>query len=63
MLPYDEIEMWHGHPDLYVKKLHETLNTSIDNDFGFFVEVDLKYPVNLKWKTKKLPICTWKKFM
>ena len=21
MLPYDEIEMWHGHPDLYMNKL------------------------------------------
>ena len=20
LLPYDEIEMWHGHPDLYIKK-------------------------------------------
>ena len=19
MLPYDEIEMWHGHPDIYLK--------------------------------------------
>ena len=25
-LPYDEIEMWHGHPDLFMKKLKETLN-------------------------------------
>ena len=22
-LPYDEIEMWHGHPDLYMDKLQE----------------------------------------
>ena len=26
MLPYDEIEMWHGHPDLYMNKLEEILN-------------------------------------
>ena len=25
MLPYDEIEMWHGHPDLYTEKLQEFL--------------------------------------
>ena len=25
--PYKEIEMWHGHPDLYVNKLQEILNT------------------------------------
>ena len=24
-LPYDEVEMWHGHPDLYVNKLEEIL--------------------------------------
>ena len=23
ILPYDEIEIWHGHPDLYMEKLEE----------------------------------------
>ena len=23
LLPYDEIEMWHGHPDLYMEKFEE----------------------------------------
>ena len=54
-LPYDEIEMWHGHPDLYMKKLEEILNTPDDSDVGFFVEVDLRYPDDLKKKTKKFP--------
>ena len=42
--------MWHGHPDLYMNKLEETLNTPNDSDIGYFVEVDLKYPDNKKRK-------------
>ena len=30
MLPYDEIEMWHGHPDLHTNKYNEILNTLDD---------------------------------
>ena len=30
MLPYDEFEMWHGHPDLYMDNLEEILNTQDD---------------------------------
>ena len=56
MLPYDEIEMWHGHPDKYWKWLEEILNTADDSDFGYFLEVDLKYPDNIK-KTKNFPFC------
>ena len=52
MLPYDEIEMWHGHPDKYWKWLDIILNTSDDNEIGYFFEVDLKYPDNIKEKTK-----------
>ena len=48
VLPCDEIEMWHGHPDLYMNKLEETSNTPDDNDIGYFVEVDLKYPNDIK---------------
>ena len=57
MLPYDEIEMWHGHPDLYVNWLEEILNTPDDNEIGYFLEVDLKYPDNIKEKTKHFPFC------
>ena len=57
MLPYDEIEMWLGHPDLYMNWLEEILNTLEDNETGYFLEVDLKYPVNIKEKTKHFPLC------
>ena len=35
MLPYDEIEMWHGHPDKYWNWLEEILNTPDDSDIGY----------------------------
>ena len=49
-LPYDEIEMWHGDPDLYMNWLEEKLNTSDDSDIGYSIEVDLKYTDNVKEK-------------
>ena len=55
MLPYDEIEMWHGHPDKYWNWLEEIINTPDDSDIGYFLEVDLKYPDNIKEKTKNFP--------
>ena len=56
-LPYDEIEMWHGHPDKYWRWLDIILNTSDDADIGYFLEVDLKCPDNIKQKTKYFPFC------
>ena len=56
-LSYDDIEMWHGHPDLYVNKLEEISNTPDDSDYGYFSEIDLKYLHNIKEKTKKFPFC------
>ena len=56
-LPYDEIEMWHGHPDLYMNWLEEILNTPNDSDIGYFIEADLRYPDNLKENTKNFPFC------
>ena len=56
-LPYDEIEMWHGHPDKYWNWLEEILNTPDDSEIGYFLEVDLKYPDNIKQKTKYFPFC------
>ena len=41
-LPYDEIEKWNGHPDLYMKKSEDFLNTPDDSDIGYFPEVDLR---------------------
>ena len=57
MLPYGEIEMWHGHPDKYWRWLDEILNTPDDSEIGYFLEVDLKYPDNIKQKTKYFPFC------
>ena len=54
-LPYDGIEMWHGHPDLYMNWLKEILNTRDDNDVGYFIEVDLRYPDDIIEKTKNFP--------
>ena len=59
-LAYDEIEMWHGHPDFYVTKLEKILNTPDDSHFGYFIEVDLKYP-GKKQKTKKFPFASGSK--
>ena len=50
-LPFDEIEMWHGNPDLYMNILEKILNTPDDTDNGYFLEIDLRYPDNTKEKT------------
>ena len=63
MLPYDDIERWHGHPDLYMNWLEEIINTSDDNEIGSFLQVDLKYPDTLKEKTKNFPFCPENKIM
>ena len=34
--------MWHVHPDIYMEKLEDILNTEEDSDIGSSVEVDLK---------------------
>ena len=48
-LPFDEIEF-----DQNVT-LEDILNTPDDSDIGFFIEVDLKNPDNIKEKTKNFP--------
>ena len=48
-LPYDEINF-----DKNVK-LEDKLNTPDDSNIGYFIEVVLKYPDNIKEKTKHLP--------
>ena len=48
-LSYDEIKL-----DRDIK-LEEILNTTDDSDIGYFIEVDLKYPDNIKEKTKLFP--------
>ena len=51
-LTYDEIEMWLGHPVLYVNKLEEISYTPGDSDIGYFIEVDSRYSDNKKEKTE-----------
>ena len=51
-----EIEMWYGHPDLYVNKLEDIFITSDDSDIGYFVEVDLRYTDEIKEKIKHFPL-------
>ena len=46
-LPYDEHKY-----DRNVN-LEDILNTPDDSDIGYFIEVDLKYPYKIKYKTKK----------
>ena len=50
-LPYDEIKFNKN------VKLEDILNTPDDGDIGYFIEVDLKYPDNIKEKTKNSPFC------
>ena len=48
-LPYDEIKFDNN------VELEDILNTPDDSDIGYFIEVDLKYPENIKEKTKHFP--------
>ena len=50
-LPYDEIKFNN------TVKLEDILNTLDDSDIGYFIEVDLTYPDNIKEKTKNFPFC------
>ena len=40
----------------------EILNSPDTSDIGYFLEVDLRYPYNIRQKTKHLPFCilSWK---
>ena len=48
-LPYNEIKFDNN------INLEDIINTPDDSDIGYFVEVDLKYPDNIKVKTKNFP--------
>ena len=48
-LPYDEIKFDNN------VNLEDIINTDDDNDIGYFIEVDLKYPVDIREKTKNFP--------
>ena len=55
-LTYDEIEMSYGHPDLYLNKLEQILNTPDNSDVGFILEVNKNYPDDKKEETKSFPL-------
>ena len=55
MLPYDEIVMWVGHPDLFMNKLEKLSNTPDDAEIGYFFEVDSIYSDEIKEKTNNFP--------
>ena len=48
-LPYDEINFDNN------VNLEDILNTPDDSDIGYFAEVNIKYPDNIKEKTKNFP--------
>ena len=52
--PYDDIDMWQGHPDCYIEKLEYNLNKDFDSDIGYFIEFDFKYPDERKTKIKEV---------
>ena len=54
-LPFDEIKF-----DRNVK-LKDNLSTPADSDVGYFAEIDLKYPDEVKEKTKNFPFSPQKK--
>ena len=54
-LPYDEIKFDNN------VTLEDIINTPDDSDIGYFVEVDLKYPDNIKEKTKNFPFAPMNK--
>ena len=54
-LPWNEIKFDNN------VTLADILNTSDDSDIGYFIEVDLKYPDNIKEKTKNFPFAPEKK--
>ena len=39
-----------------MNKLEENMKTPDDSDLGYFLEVDLRYPDDMKEKTKSLPV-------
>ena len=55
--------MWHGDSDFYINWLEEISNTSDNSEIGFFIEVNLRYPDNIKEKTKKFPFCPQNKII
>ena len=47
-LPYDEIKFDN------IVKIEDILKTPDDTDLGYFIEVDIKYPDNIKEKKQNI---------
>ena len=56
-LPYDEIKIDNN------DKLEDILNTPDDSDHGYFIEVDIEYPDDIRQKTKYFPYCPENKIL
>ena len=57
-LPYDDIKF-----ETENVCLEERLNTPDDSDIGYFLEVDIEYPQNIRDKTRHFPFCPEFKFI
>ena len=55
LLPYDEVKFEKG------ICLEEILNTLDDSEIGYFLEIDLIYPDNIKEKTRNFAFAPVKK--
>ena len=55
-LPYEDLKF---DPSTDIETI---LSTPDDSEIGYFVEVDLKYPDEIKDKTKNFPFCPENKF-
>ena len=56
-LPYDKIKLDKNF------KLEDISKTNVDSDIGYFVEVGLSYPDNIKTKTKNFPFAPENKYI
>ena len=54
-IPYDEKKVDKNN------ELEDILNTSDDSVIGYFIEIDLKYPDDIKEKTKPFPFAPEKR--
>ena len=48
--------MWKNHPSCHLDKIEDIFNTPKETDIGYFFEVDLKYPEEIKEKLKNFSI-------
>ena len=59
-LPYGDIEMWKGYPSCYIDKLEDTLITPGDSKIKYILEVELRYPNEIKESTEEFHLLSRK---